>query len=82
MQQNQIEYYDSHSARVKVRRLSNQEQEKDTYQIGSVHLYDSEGEELLTLDTFTYAYDNYEEIMLDISRKFHVLKENITIIGL
>ena len=76
-----IEYYDSHSAQVKVRRLSNQELGKDTYQIGSVHLYDSTGEELLTLDTFTYVYDNYEEIMLDISRKFHVLKENITIIG-
>ena len=63
-----------------MRRLSNQELGKDTYQIGSVHLYDSTGEELLTLDTFTYVYDNYEEIMLDISRKFHVLKENITII--
>ena len=75
-----IEYYEGHSAQVKVRRFSNQEQGKVTYQIVAVHLYDSAGEELLTLDTSTYVYDNYEEIMLDISRKFHVLKENITII--
>lgn len=51
------------------------------YEIESIHLHNKEGEVISEIKAFTHIdiYDNYQEVVFDISKKYHVSKEKFTI---
>ena len=72
-----IEYFDIDSAYVKIRKNNH----SAIYEIESIHLYNKEGEGIVELKVFSPVdiYDNYQEVVFDVSKKYHVSKDKITI---